>query len=527
MKNIVLFLAYILIPNLGSSQFAFEPTEVKPHAYSEEAIGVKIEDLNNDGSKEIILLNSPDFGSNTSPYDSTINNPHNVKVFFPNENGLITDSLVLPYYVHPTTPRYNLGGLLEIIDFDNDGLKDIAITYLPPYSPTNFSPPRTIKIFFQTNSDPLEFNDALDIAPETLPLYGNYISMEVDDIDNNGYEDLILANVGTLPPDDAFYLKVIYTYPDHYTDTTLIELPNDYTKILLEDFNNDGITDIIGFGRHTGHIDFLFLENNQVTLHQRLQHNDGIWNSSPHNIDLGDINNDGFLDIAVTTPVNFPQSSTYLHLQDTTNNTFSYETQFDDDNHSQSQLVRIIDIDNDNINEIFVLHSIDPNYLGLPSRSTYHIYKQDVDGVYFKYLINSKPYATWYSHEDVIDFEDLNNDGILDFYICNYNYGLLYALSNNDLISSSTSIENNSLISYYPNPVTIGQPLSIRFSNSEIKIDNFYINLFDLSGHKIYTHNFSSYENHLILPNEITSGLYIMEIYNNNFKEIKKLVLIN
>jgi len=131
---------------------------------------------------------------------------------------------------------------IDIVDIDQDGLNDIVI-YQPEVSGTNEPMKLTITIF--KNLDNYSFENSLQFVEEDG--LGYFISKrKYRDLDDQGFLDII-------PFDGTVY------FTDNW-EVGSYQFPDNTVSVLIEDFNEDGLLDILGNDRQ------LFINNGDRTF---------------------------------------------------------------------------------------------------------------------------------------------------------------------------------------------------------------------------------------------------------------------
>ena len=169
---------------------------------------------------------------------------------------------------------------IDIVDIDQDGLNDI-VTYQPELTDGTVEVVEvTITIF--KNLDNYSFENSLQIVEED----GNGLfipTRRYQDIDNEGYLDIIPL-VGRI----------------HFTDNWVegsYQIPGSATPFLIEDFNEDGLLDILGHGNK------LFINNGDRTFSLTMINGDAISSQGLYDNGTG-LFNDGYLSYQVTKGAN-------------------------------------------------------------------------------------------------------------------------------------------------------------------------------------------------------------------------------
>jgi len=241
---------------------------------------IRMFDFDNDGDLDIIIsgfVGSNNYALNLYQNDGTGNFTLNT------QSGLETFGL---YYAH-----------LEIADFDDDGLLDIA-TVGKVSTGAQLSKIR----IFKNNG-----NSTFTLMTQSIFNHTAKGALKVGDIDNNGTIDIVF--IGNGPASSANfsgYNSAIFLNDGNANFTKAENTPfirhTDYPSIALADFDNDGFLDVITSGR-------VVQSPNTHAIHFYL--NNGLGNFievedipfTAHNygkLTVGDVNNDGYNDLLIT-----------------------------------------------------------------------------------------------------------------------------------------------------------------------------------------------------------------------------------
>ena len=133
-------------------------------------------------------------------------------------------------------------------------------------------------------------------------------------------------------------------------------------------------------------------------------------------------------------------------------------------------------------------------------------------------------------------FSDSNN---LNYILDNNDTFHLVYISDDDSNNINTTIQKRDKqssyeINYYPNPINLGQNLTLRLS-SGVEIENLRIDIFNIKGQLIKnialgTINYSNQDFNEISFSPFTSytssGLYILKLYFNDYTVSKKIIYL-
>ncbi|MEQ9353698.1 MAG: FG-GAP-like repeat-containing protein [Vicingaceae bacterium] len=220
---------------------------------------------------------------------------------------------------------FNNGGVQEVeaVDMDLDGFEDL--------------------VFISFNNDRVEFlkgnGDGTYQAPELISTEPNGpVSLKISDLDNNGFKDII---VGSSLDDEVIWIK---NNGDNFaTQPVFTNTVNYPIDIEAADLNGDGFNDIIVAGEDEGVRIFI---NQDATFPSFTTLSSSI---DVQNVDIGDINGDGQLDIAITI---FGSSNREVAWYLNNNGNFDARISLIDDNSVRPELVDIVDLDSDGDQDI-------------------------------------------------------------------------------------------------------------------------------------------------------------------------------
>jgi uncharacterized delta-60 repeat protein len=178
-------------------------------------------------------------------------------------------------FVRKSSPALANNGIVVLGDVDNDGDLDIAATE-----------GALVEILF--NDGKANFTSGGTFA-------GGPGGCIFADMDNDGYLDLVVVNVTTSP--SQITVRLNNGSGNFATTLGPFNSATDYSVINVGDVNGDGYLDIVAANNNGGSISVL-LNNGNGTLALRLDYSTG--GSVPNGIALGDVDNDGDIDVVVT-----------------------------------------------------------------------------------------------------------------------------------------------------------------------------------------------------------------------------------
>jgi hypothetical protein len=229
-----------------------------------------VSDIDNDGKKEIVMF-SHGYDKEPFPGDS-------IGIFYPNE---------VSYQYLPDEVGFFHAGAVG--DINNDGLVDII-----GYGVGGSAKLKTPTVYLNQGNRKFKLSKTNTI---NFNLNDGYMSMELYDIDNDGYLDMILGNGGII--------KIIKNKNGVFDMSSAKNIQNDGMPLsfIFYDFNKDGNVDILTTNTYTynGFNIKLYINDNQNFVDQTSKYFDMITNNSTGTwikwIRLFDYDKDGDLDV--------------------------------------------------------------------------------------------------------------------------------------------------------------------------------------------------------------------------------------
>ncbi|MBL0049722.1 MAG: T9SS type A sorting domain-containing protein [Bacteroidetes bacterium] len=365
------FLVFLFCILTSFAQNSFLPYQITNSGFNSSVVAIG--DLNNDGLNDVAL--GHDFFA-LSP------NKENIFVFYQNSSGGLNTPILYPYPL-----QYPGVSTISIGDLNNDGLNDLLIGYGD-----------SIGIFFQNNLGALNpissFFSGMDVD-----------GVEIGDLNNDGLDDIAVAHWL------AQNIRIFYQGTLGFTSMTYPKVQGGRDDIDIGDVNNDGLNDVV------------FMSGGSFTMLQVYTQNQlGILNNpvnylqnAPHalgGIAIGDLNNDGRNDVAVSSCANQSYAAIFLLLQDSiTGNLQLLDTLPATD---QPRAVEIADLNCDGTNEIIV---------GNWNWSKISLYQQTIPNQFSFYTVLN---AFGFSNINAfaLSIGDINNDGRKDIAVADDYYGL-------------------------------------------------------------------------------------------------------
>ncbi|MFW1677639.1 PKD domain-containing protein [Pontibacter sp. JAM-7] len=337
---------------------------------------VVIADLNNDGRQDVAL---------TTSYYFDEANDYTLKLFYQDEAGELAPQITLPlnagYTYRPDS--------LATGDFNGDGLADLCVGVEGT----------SIEIFLQSETGEM----VLDSSISTPYSY----HLKAADLNADGLDDI----VGSYRTETAlFYQNNGTITPSPYVLAT----GNDnYSDMALGDINNDGNNDIVLMsGSGYAYDNLTVIRGNSDGSFQPETHHDLGGNELTKGVTIGDLDNDGRNDIAVSFGGNQPTAKIGIFYQD---NKGGLESATVLNSYDVPETILVADMDLDNKDDLLVLHG---GWYRLG------VYAQTNGGRLLDEQLFSQPYASHYNRQGMA-VGDINGDGLPDVAVANYNYGLV------------------------------------------------------------------------------------------------------
>jgi hypothetical protein len=354
-SNVGLFYGY------GNGSFTTQrskSTIIPSNPYS-----VAVGDFNDDGRLDIAVAN---YWTN------------NVGIFLGDENGTFSNQTT--YYTGAGSEPYSIA----VGDFNNDSRLDVVVA--------NFGT-GNIGIFLGygngTFSNQMTFSSGIDYF---------LVAVTIGDFNNDDQLDIAVANLGT-------YTVGIFlgygngTFVSEATYST--GLFSEPYSIVVGDFNNDNRLDIVVANYADDNIG-VFLGYGNGTFSSQTTYSTKI-GTSPTDAVVGDLNNDGRLDIVVT----LNSDTGIIVFLGYGNGTFSGQLVYSTGSQSQPYTCTLGDVNNDNRLDVAVSDNQNGNVV---------ILLGDGDGGFS----NKITYSTGRDSYPVsLAFGDFNNDSILDNVVAN------------------------------------------------------------------------------------------------------------
>lgn len=476
-------------------------------------------------------------------------------------------------------------GVTQIGDIDNDGVVDIAVN---GHNSKTYN--SSIYVIFLTKmgtvKNTIELTDGKNGLPtnftnKSLFNFGNSIA-SIGDINGDGVNDIVVGNPGTNHPWLApFHHKgeiyILFLASDgtvkNYTiigenmggfnDSLVEEGSFGWAVTGIGDFNKDGVNDIAvgspsehGSGFRQGAVWLIYLKaNGFAKSYKKIMATSAVGLTSIQNFEgfgssltsLGDIDNDGFEELAVGSPQAFDNFSyrgivRVLFFQDSSeiklvSGVGQSQSPFADSIEANSRfgyaLANLGDLDNDGTNDIAI--SGIGNYEGrgafwncLLNTNGQANYTQKISSDTGNFL-TLLPKARFGS--SMAGLGDLNQDGYNDIVVSATGIdgdanskGELYViyLFNNTLSSGNSPASQN--LNLYPNPTR--KSLSISLPSTNQRTHEATITIIDVFGKEVYCEKVSINNNTIkVNVEEFSSGVYFFNLEANQRSYNQKFII--
>ena len=358
-----------------------------------------VSDFNSDGLDDIIYATGD---TNNPVFDYRIN------IHLQNSNGVLNPTHSFSY---PENPTYIIQGL-TVEDVNNDKLKDIIIICND-----------TLTIYFQTNIKNVFKSERIYSEKYTN-------AVQTRDFNSDGLKDIVISN------GDEKFIKVFYQKANGF-DVVKYSMPKYGGFVInIADMNADGFDDIVVLVRNVGYNFYIYLQDNKQI------NNNPITFTAPNsdsfsaldNFTIGDLNNDGFNDIAAVRSKNSPYGKLDIYYNTKQKNLFDDVNTVQKSTYDIPYLITASDLNCDGKLEIILNH---PGWIGIT------IYEQDSNGQYQNYQKINCNNSQRTAQQSIVT-SDFNNDGKKDIVMPGYNYtpnGRINIFSNESLLKPNGGVK--------------------------------------------------------------------------------------
>ena len=475
-------------------------------------------DYDNDGDKDLFVANLE--GSN--------------KLYKNNGSFSFTDETAAAGFL--TTTQYTIG--CSWGDYNNDGYLDAFLCFRdPPESNPN-------KLFL--NNGDGTFSDVT--AAAGLDNTGGHLSFcsSFFDYDNDGWQDIYIANDKSNNKNIMYHNNGDGTFTDTSVSTGT-DLAIDAMSTTICDYDNDGDLDIYVTNTFAGNV---FLQNNGDSTFTDIAASNGtLMESIAWGSVFLDADNDMDSDLYVSGMLT--DSSPYLpsaFYENDGSGMFSIPSSAGFDNDDAISFSNAIgDIDNDGYADIAVTNFSPRNHFLFSNNSNSNNYlkvklegtasNKDGIGSWIQVYIDGVPQNRYTlagegytSQNSNFEFFGLGSETLVDSIKITWLSGtvdILYDVSVNQSLTiiegSSLSVEDLAETSFniYPNPSDNGkyQIKLYSFDRSE----PYYISVFDTLGRKLISRKINSIEDEINISN-YKAGIYFLKVSSGERSVIKKLM---
>ena len=331
----------------GSGSGATYSTDSHPNS-------VTVGDLNNDGKPDLAVSNR---------------NSNTFSVLLNNGNG-----------TYATKVNYSAGNNPWSIvngDLNGDSKNDLVVT----------SGTSVVSVFL--NNGDGTFASKVDYLTGSYPLY-----LAIGDLNNDGKPDLAVSN------NNSYNVSVFLNNGDGTFASKVDYSVGDLSRsVAISDLNGDGKADLAVVSAYLNNVSIL-LNNGNGTFASKVYYSTGSGGSNSEYLAVGDLNNDGKPDLAVTNAI----SNNVSVLLNNGNGTFASKVYYSTGTYPQ--YLAIGDLNNDG-NPDLVVSNVDSNNVSVFLNNSDGTFASKVD-----YSTGSGPYS--------VAVGDLNIDGKIDLAVANF-----------------------------------------------------------------------------------------------------------
>lgn len=404
----------------------------------------------------------------------------------------------------------------QVLDVDGDGDYDIVGT-------TQSEEKRDQELTLYRQMDNEVFEKTVLFSKN---LY--YVSDKLvpSDIDQDGDMDFLYYPYLAIGPVNlGGGLLLLYTQNDDFTYKvdTLMQSTSPLADIEIGDMNNDGLLDVVfARGKNNTGYDNLFVAYQQNDMSfdiKNISPDEQSFNSENVGIELFDVNGDGRLDIMHRL------NGIYLSIN-TSDNSFDSKKIIENDyqNDKKAREFQVVDLDNDGVKDLLVTFNSSgkiqtgfvPPFMNDP-KEWYWYRMTDSSNMTFEdqgaiFKEGDDEYSLWH-------ISDLDGDGKLDVIA---DSGFPFIFKNENTSSTVQELHENPNIAISPNPSS--DCISILNVERSIIRSEIYNEL----GHVVKIVEDSELKNNRIDISALPVGVYLINLnFNHNLPSIKKKILVN
>jgi hypothetical protein len=251
---------------LGNGDGTFQPAQ--NYTVGSDPVCVAVGDFNGDGSIDLAVANYGDFfGQGTG-----------VSILLGNDDGTFQPA--------QTYAEGLICSSVAVADFNSDGTLDLAVA-------NPFGSGDTVSILMGNGDGSFQ-------APQSYAVNSNPVSVAVGDFNRDGIIDLVVANAGTVPKPGSTVSILLGNGDGTFQAAQDYDAGPNPSSVAVGDFNGDGIPDLAvadgGVALQPGGTASVLLGNGDGTFQAAQGY---AVPSGAHMVAVGDLNGDGFADLAV------------------------------------------------------------------------------------------------------------------------------------------------------------------------------------------------------------------------------------